>query len=228
MVLNVAFVLWFARRAAVVVGHVWADLIVGALLCGLVVAAAAIDLEHMILPNELTLGGACIALCTAYWRGPGVLGALLGALVGFAVIYLPSLLYRRLRGVTGVGAGDVKLTLLAGAWLGAYGVLFVILAGAVQQAACALVFRFMGVTCRIPASVEAELASLRARAVQGDTDALAELDEDVMAVDVGEHSLSGVRGMRLPMGPFLVLGCLEFVLAGGQIVAFLERLLLGV
>ena len=85
------------------------------------VAAAAVDLEHMILPNELTLAAGVLALATAYWRGVGLTGALVGAAVGLALTYLPFLLYKKLRGHSGMGLGDAKLALVAGLWLGAPG-----------------------------------------------------------------------------------------------------------
>ena len=90
-------------------------------LAAAVIAAAAIDLEHMILPNELTFGAGALALASAYWRGVGLGGALIGAAVGLALTYLPFLLYKKLRGRSGMGLGDAKLAMVAGLWLGAPG-----------------------------------------------------------------------------------------------------------
>ena len=75
-------------------------------LVAIVLAAAAIDLDHMILPNALTLGGAALALATAPLRAVGLGGAALGAAVGLALTVLPFLLYKRLRGRSGLGLGD--------------------------------------------------------------------------------------------------------------------------
>ena len=190
------------------------------------VAAAAIDLEHMILPNELTLGGAALALATSHWRGIGLQGALIGTAVGLAVTYLPSVLYKRIRGRSGMGFGDAKLALVGGAWLGAPGALFVVFAGALQSALCAGIMRIFGLTFAVPASVQAELAELRARAAAGDEEARALLADDPMAADVGDapgSELGDVASMRLPMGPFLVLSCLEFVVARRHIVELFDR-----
>jgi leader peptidase (prepilin peptidase) / N-methyltransferase len=178
---------------------------VNLVLCTGLVAAAAVDLEHMILPNELTLGGAALALATAPWRGIGVVGAIAGMVVGLAVTYLPALAYKRLRGRSGMGLGDAKLTLVAGAWLGAEGAIFVVFAAAVQSALSALLMRAFGLTFAVPASVVAELAELRAKADAGDEEARALLADD-------------------PMGPFLVLACLEFVFARRQILDLFDRL----
>jgi leader peptidase (prepilin peptidase)/N-methyltransferase len=182
-------------------------------LCVGIVTAATVDLEHMILPNELTLGGALLALATSHWRAVGLVGALIGTAVGVA-------LYKRLRGRSGMGLGDAKLALLAGAWLGAEGAIFVVFAGAVQAALCALVMRLLGKSFAVPASVRAELEALRAKADAGDEEARALLADDPMAADVGDAALAT---MRLPMGPFLVLACLEFVFARRQILELYNR-----
>lgn len=189
-------------------------------LCVAIVTAAAVDLEHMVLPNELTLGGALLALATSHWRGVGLVGSLIGTAVGLALTYLPFVLYKRLRGRSGMGLGDAKLALLAGAWLGAEGAIFVVFAAAVQSALCALAMRMLGLSFAVPASVRAELEALRAKADAGDEDAKSLLADDPMAADVGAPALAT---MRLPMGPFLVLACLEFVFARRQILDLFFR-----
>ena len=203
-------------------------------LCLALVAAAAVDLEHMILPNELTLGGAAVALATSPWRAVGLVGSLVGIAVGLGLTYLPFLLYKRLRGRSGMGLGDAKLALFAGAWLGAPGAVFVIFAGALQSALCAAIMRVLGVSFAVPASVQAEIAELRAKAAAGDEDARSLLADDPMAADVrnpgdqgdtgtGEVAAESLGTMRLPMGPFLVLACLEFVFARRQIMELFDR-----
>ncbi|MBX3186328.1 MAG: prepilin peptidase [Labilithrix sp.] len=176
--------------------------------------AAAVDLEHMILPNEVTLGGAALALATAYFRDVGLVGALVGMVAGVAITYLPALLYKKIRGRSGMGIGDAKLALLAGAWLGAEGVLFVIFAGAVQSALSATVMRLAGFQLAVPESVKAEIDELRAKAAAGDAEARELLGDDPMAADVGD----ALANMRLPLGPFLVLGCLEFLFGQREIL----------
>jgi leader peptidase (prepilin peptidase) / N-methyltransferase len=187
-------------------------------------AAAAVDLEHMILPNELTLGAAALALVTSPWRAVGLDGALVGAAVGLALTYLPFLLYKKRRGRSGMGLGDAKLAVVAGSWLGAPGAIFVVFAGAVQSVIFAAIMRLLGVKPTMPASVQAEIAALRAKAEAGDLEAIAILADDPMAADVGggENTLAT---MRLPMGPFLVLACLEFLIARAPIMSVFDRLL---
>ena len=201
-----------------------------------VLAAAAVDIEHMILPNELTLGGAALALATAHFRGLGLVGAGIGVAVGLALTYLPFLLYKKLRGRSGMGLGDAKLALLAGAWLGFEGAMFVVFAGALQSALAAGIMKIAGVTFTVPESVKAEIADLRAKAAAGDAEAKELLADDPMAGhggdggdgdDGGNDEASDVGDpllqMRLPMGPFLVLACLEFLVARRVILELFIR-----
>lgn len=183
-------------------------------LVSLSLAAAAIDVDHMILPNELTIGGAAFALATSPFRSLGLVGALVGAFAGFAIAYAPFLLYKKLRGRSGMGLGDATLAVNAGAWLGVTGAVFVLLAGAVQSIVAAVAMRALGLRYATPDSVRAEIDALRRRAAAGDEGACAELADDPMAAEAGE----GLATTRLPLGPFLVLGAIEYVFAGGAIV----------
>ena len=80
------------------------------------------------------MSGALLGILTVPLRPPlGFVDALVGAALGFLVIYLPFIWgYEKLRGFPGMGLGDAKLMLLAGAWFGWKGALFALLAGAVQ------------------------------------------------------------------------------------------------
>lgn len=115
-----------------------AGLAVDALLLFLLVALAAADADRYILPDMLTLGLLGLGLAVAFaGLGPLTLAeAAVGALAGGGVLYLVSVVYRRLRGREGIGLGDVKLLAAGGAWIGWSG-----LPGAVLMAALAgLVF----------------------------------------------------------------------------------------
>lgn len=178
---------------------------------GMLVAAAAIDLEHMILPNALTFGGALAALATAPVLGGSgaLLRSTLGAVLGLVATLAPHVLYRAVRKRSGVGLGDAKLLVFVGAWLGVVGVLVALFLGAVAMIACALLFRVARVRVEAPRSVRAEIDALRARADRGDAEARAELEDDPMASPVED----GVLTTRLPFGPFLSLGALVAALA---------------
>ncbi|MCL2725173.1 MAG: prepilin peptidase [Polyangiaceae bacterium] len=195
-----------------------------ALACAALLTAAAIDIEHMMMPNELTLGVAAFGLVTSPLRDLGLRNAIVGAICAAIVSIVPAAIYKKLRGHSGVGFGDAKLTLAAGAWFGAAGAIFVLFAGAVQSSLAALLMRVFGMSFPVPESVKAEIADLRARAEAGDAEARALLADDPMAFDAEPGS--GFATARLPMGPFLVLGFFEFLLFREPILVLTERLLL--
>lgn len=201
--LGIAQVLTGAEDVSI--AHAALLLATNAIVASSVLAAAAIDLEHMILPNELTLGPTVLCLVTSPLRSIGLAGSVIGALVGLAIAYLPFVLYKRMRGQSGMGLGDAKLALMAGAWHGIAGAPFVLFLGALQSTLAAVVMRVFGIVYEEPESVKAEIRELRARAEAGDEDAKQELEDDPMAGEARE----GTLGMRLPLGPFLALGCIE-------------------
>ena len=175
------------------------------------VAAAFIDLEHMYLPDPITLGGTVIGLATPGLRGLTWLDALLGAGVGFVGVWLPFVVgYKALRGRAGMGLGDAKLTMLAGAWFGWPGVVFAIFAGALHATLAAIVVLLVKGKIEEPESVVRDREELQKAADAGDAEALQMVKEDPLATAPGE----GVLAARLPFGPFLCLAILEWMLAG--------------
>lgn len=104
-----------------------AALVLGALL----LALALIDLEHFLLPDVLTLPGLGVGLVFSFLGGlVGPRDAVIGAALGAALPYLVIVLYRLVRGVEGMGLGDVKLLAMIGAFLGWQGVLLTLCLGA--------------------------------------------------------------------------------------------------
>ena len=78
----------------------------------------AIDLEHQILPNVITLPGIAAGLAASWFLPPGWLSALIGAAVGGGILLAIAEAYYRVRGQEGLGMGDVKMLAMIGAFLG--------------------------------------------------------------------------------------------------------------
>jgi leader peptidase (prepilin peptidase)/N-methyltransferase len=85
--------------------------------CALIVLFA-IDLEHHLLPNVITLPGLAVGLVFSLVFPPGVLDAVLGVLIGGGVLWLIGEAYHWYTGREGMGGGDVKMLAMVGAFLG--------------------------------------------------------------------------------------------------------------
>lgn len=93
-------------------------------------AIALIDIDHRIIPDELSVGGLVVGLVARGFTTEGVLAGLIGALVGAGSLYLVALAYRKATGVEGLGGGDVKLAGMIGGFLGWPGVFLTIFSAA--------------------------------------------------------------------------------------------------
>jgi len=93
------------------------------------VAVFFIDLDHKLILDVFTLPGIALGLVFCRLLGTTRADALLGAVGGFAALWLLRRGYQRLRGAEGLGFGDVKLAAMLGAWLGWQGVMMTFLAG---------------------------------------------------------------------------------------------------
>ena len=80
---------------------------------------AAIDLAALRLPDVLTLPLGVLGLCEAWATHSDLAPRAWGLLAGLIAFGVLAALYARMRGRTGLGAGDVKLLGAAGAWVGA-------------------------------------------------------------------------------------------------------------
>ncbi len=113
-------------------------------------ALAAIDLRHYLLPDVLTLPLIPAGLAVAGVLDPGLLPAhALGAALGFAVFVAIAQIYRRSRGRHGLGLGDAKLLAGAGAWLGWAALPSVVVIAAVAALALALAQALGGAKLRL-------------------------------------------------------------------------------
>lgn len=97
----------------------WTALLVVRLVfaCAMVVLFA-IDLEHHLLPDVITLPGIALGLIASAVLPPGFVDALIGAVAGGGVLWLVGEAYFRYSGEEGMGGGDVKMLAMIGAFLG--------------------------------------------------------------------------------------------------------------
>ncbi len=198
------------------------------------VAAAFIDFDHQILPDEITLGGTVAALVASgllpalhpetagsFPKSPAVLnslfGGLLGALTGsgflFVLMLLGTALFRKqIRraqeadpGITtAMGLGDVKLLAFTGAFLGWAGVLASFFVGTIVGAVAGTWDKLRTGRWPPPESPAAQEGGLAALAHRWQT------GESIM-----------------PYGPFLAIGAVAVVLFREPLLGWLAEIFLG-
>lgn len=189
-----------------------------ALALGLI-ASIFIDLEFMILPDEITLGGAALGVLSVPLRSIGWVESLAGAAVGFLVVWLPFIvIYQGIRGHPGMGLGDAKLLMLAGAWFGWPGAVFALLAGAVQGTFVALTILVLKGSIEEPEAVRRQRQELRDAIERAEGQERADLEEELARDPLGTEAEEGIGRARLAFGPFLALATLEYLLFGDAIV----------
>jgi leader peptidase (prepilin peptidase) / N-methyltransferase len=111
----------------------WADLATGFFVCSAGLALLAIDYDHQILPDVITLPGIAVGIALAFGsvrRTP--LQALVGAALGAGGLWLLAFVYEKVAGREGMGLGDVKMLGMIGALLGPTGLLVTIFAASVS------------------------------------------------------------------------------------------------
>ncbi len=117
--------------------------------CSALLVLAFIDIDHRILPDPITLNGIWIGVIVSVvlakpspfvlqlmrWTGidvPGtrivaLIASVLGIVIGGGLLWLVGEAFYRIRGIEGLGFGDVKMMAMVGAFLGAPLTLFTIM-----------------------------------------------------------------------------------------------------
>lgn len=110
------------------------------------IAIAFIDLEHLIIPHELAIPGILIGIGASFllesltnpvvqmeqWPPITPSVSIIGAVLGALSVIVIFVVYFVLRGVAGMGGGDVTLMAMAGAWLGWPAIIFIFFAASIQ------------------------------------------------------------------------------------------------
>lgn len=169
---------------------------------GGLVIATFVDLEWMEIPDEVSIGGTAIGLATVSLRsGIHADDAALGAGAAFLVVQVFLVWgWERFSGKRGMGEGDSKLLMMIGAFLGWRGALFALVAGAMQGVIAYVGARAFG-RGGAPSQSESKVESEKSE----DED-----EDDVPDPDAAQ---------RIPFGPFLALGALEFLFFGEQLIS---------
>ncbi len=187
------------------------DAIIEALLyfifAGGLLIATFVDLEWMEIPDEVSLPCAALGLLSAPFRAePGVWSAAVGAGAGYLAVQLIFVWgYERIAGRRGMGEGDSKLLLMIGAFLGWKGALFSVVAGSLQGVVYAAFALLTGRKLK---------PHIGERVIDG---------EVIEAPEEEDETRVGL--LKLPFGPFLALGALEYLLAGEAILSWYFGLL---
>lgn len=176
--------------------------------------AAMIDLDTFLLPDAITLPGIGIGIAVNVfvyrtgWIDPVTSAA--GCYAGLSLLFVHG--YKALTGRQGMGEGDPKLLAMIGAFLLLNGALFALFAGALQG----LVVGSILVLYR-KKSGNGPAAPL----LDGET-----RDEGGEAADTVDTT--PFRLAKVPFGPFLALGAIEYYFFGERLIAmyasFVHRL----
>jgi leader peptidase (prepilin peptidase)/N-methyltransferase len=105
--------------------------LVGGILFSILLAIALTDAKHYLIPDPLSVGGLAAGLAASFLPGPptpvlAVIGAGLGFLVLFGVGWLGERAFKK----PAMGGGDMKMMAMVGAFLGPLGAIMTIFLGA--------------------------------------------------------------------------------------------------
>jgi leader peptidase (prepilin peptidase)/N-methyltransferase len=107
-----------------------------ALLGTILLGIAITDARHYLIPDEFTWGGLVIGLALSLATGvAGFLQAVLGAAVGFGLLWVIAVAAQWVFKEEAMGGGDIKMMAMVGSFVGWKGVLLTIFVGALIGAA---------------------------------------------------------------------------------------------
>jgi leader peptidase (prepilin peptidase)/N-methyltransferase len=116
------------------------------IFCAALEAVFWIDLDHMIIPDAISLYGlglGILLVSAGFLPGLYWVQSLSGAILGGLILYVPAYIYEKVRHTEGLGAGDIKLLAMIGAFTGPYGVIFVLFFSSLVGSLAAMVGMFL-------------------------------------------------------------------------------------
>ena len=123
----------------------------------------AIDLEHHLLPDVITLPGIVVGLAFSAMLPPGIVPALIGAVAGAGILWLIAYAYFLISGQDGMGLGDIKMLAMIGAFLGWQAVILTLVLSSVAGALAGgivLALKWGGLKHELPYGTFLSLAAL--------------------------------------------------------------------
>ncbi len=210
--------------------------LVDALLC-----LALIDLASWLLPYAITLPVIAAGLAAAAAGAapaPSLRASVVGAAVGFAAFAVVAWVGRLATKKEALGAGDLWLLAGIGAWLGAPGLLPVVLLASVQGSVYGLALVALGKgepgpapsTTTTKSKSKSTTENVNENVNEGTPDADEPPPEDAEGVGEGEEVPAAADDdwvppkHAVPFGPFLVAGALEWLYLSGPLVAWVPGL----
>jgi len=158
-----------------------------------------IDLDHFIIPDEVSLPGIAVGLLVSLLPGGiGLTDAFIGTVLGGGILWAVAWSYERATGTEGMGFGDVKLLAMIGAFLGWQAIPMVLVIASVVGSVAGLLAIFT------PAGL-ARMRRVQRRLGPG------------AAVP---YLRRAARTTAIPFGPFLALGALVLLYAPGLSLPF--------
>jgi leader peptidase (prepilin peptidase) / N-methyltransferase len=128
------------------------------------------------------------------------------------------LIYPLIRGGAGMGLGDAKLLMLAGAWFGWFGTIAVLSLGAIQGTLAAVGILLLRGKIEEPEAVRKEREEIRAELEKLSAEERAEVEKELADDPLMEEAKEGVGQARMAFGPFLALAIIEFLFLGKHFI----------
>lgn len=118
---------------------------VAAVFVAALIVISFIDLDHQIIPDEISLPGIVVGLVVAaVGYGPPLVDSAIGVLLGGGLLWAVAAGYAALTQREGMGGGDIKLLAMIGAFLGWRGVLVTVILGSLSGAVVGLALINLG------------------------------------------------------------------------------------
>lgn len=142
------------------------DFFSGAFLVSACLALLFVDAEFFLLPDAITLTGIAAGIGLSFFSAKRTpVQSVAGAALGAGALFLLGYLWEKLRGVEGMGLGDVKMLGMIGAFLGPSGVLVTVLLASLLGSVAGLaliVLRRGNLQMRLPFGVFLALGAIAA------------------------------------------------------------------